>query len=133
MTTNLRERVELDLAHSLEGAWGLPVTLISPDGVTIDTKNGTTDTLVGQVLYDTIRVNPETGEDVIVNNPIVVLRRSSLSRIPIAGERWVVKIPITPSEAADLVDFIIDPTKPPEGGNSIGFVRLYLRKAQQKI
>jgi hypothetical protein len=133
LTTNLRERAESDLKHSLESGFGLPVTLIDPDGVTIDTKNGTTDPLVGQVLYDTVRVNPETGEDMIVNNPIVTLRRSSLSRIPKAGEKWFVKIPVTPSETAELVDFVTDSTRPPEGGNSIGFVRLYLRKAQQKL
>ena len=67
----------------------------------------------------------------MVNNPIVVLRRSSLERVPVAGEKWLVKIPIDPVEGSTIDDFIIDPTRPPEGGRSIGFIRLYLRKAEQ--
>ena len=132
MAVNLRERAEADLFVSLEGAFGLPVELIAPDGTSITLSENDGETLVGQVLYDTVRINPETGEDVVVNNPVVTLRRSSLSRIPVAGEKWVVKIPTTPSVAADKSLFVIDPTRPPESGASIGFIKLYLRKAQQK-
>lgn len=128
---SLRERVESDLEKSLEGEWGLPVVLISPDGEIIDTSENTGDPLSGQVLYDTVRINPETGEQMVVNNPIVTLRRSSLSRIPIPGETWIVKIPTTPSTTADLESFIADPERSPEGGRSIGMIRLYLIKGQQ--
>ena len=124
MALNLREQAESDLSFTLEGAFGLPVTLIAPDG-------SIQDDLVGQVLYDTVRINPETGEEMVVNNPVVVLRRSSLDRIPLPGEKWIVKIPVDPSITATLEDFMIDETRPPEGGRSIGFIRLYLRRAQQ--
>ena len=127
---NLRERIETDLKTSLEGVWGLPVVLISPDGEVINTSLNGGD-LFGQVLYDTIRVNPETGEPMVVGNPIVTLRRSSLSRVPVSGEKWIVKIPTDPSETATLEDFINDPTRPVEGGRSIGFIKLYLRRARQ--
>ena len=119
MALNLREQAESDLSFTLEGAFGLPVTLIAPDG-------SIQDNLTGQVLYDTIKVNPETGEEMVVNNPVVSLRRSSLDRIPLPGEKWIVKIPVDPSTTATLEDFIIDQTRPPEGGRSIGFIRLYL-------
>jgi hypothetical protein len=125
MSINLREQVESDLAVSLEGDWALPVELVTPDGEVIDDIPG------AQILYDTVRVNPDTGEEMVVNNPIVVLRRSSLSRVPQPGEVWAVRIPVTPSTTAPLADFVIDPTRPPEGGASIGFIRLYLRKAKQ--
>jgi len=129
--TNLRQKIEQDLGSSLEGAWGLPVELIAPDGTRINTSQNDGDTLVGQVLYDTIRVNPDTGEEMVVNNPVVTLRRSSLSQVPAPGEIWGVRIPINPDPEADFEDFLLDKSRPPEGGRSIGFIRLYLRKAVQ--
>ena len=123
---NLRERVERDLAVSLEGRWGLPVTLTSPDGVK---QTG----LRGQVLYDIVRLNPETGEEVVIETPVVTLRRSSLNRVPVAGENWLVEIPVEPRENAPLVPYIISPVKPPEGGRSIGFIRLYLQVVEQSL
>lgn len=120
---NLREQCESDLAFSLEGAWSFSIELTSPDGEVNSYK--------GQILYDVVRTDPVTGDPVILNDPIVVLRKSSLSRVPIAGERWYVRIPVEPSVTAPLNNFIIDSTKPPEGGGSLGFIRLYLTKAIQ--
>ncbi len=131
MAVNLRKRAESDLGTSLEKEWGLPVVLISPDGEVIDTSENSGEALTGQVLYDTVTTNPETGEEVIVNNPIVTLRRSSLSRVPVPGERWIVKIPISPDPDADLTEFVISPMRSPEGGRSIGFIKLFLQKAKQ--
>lgn len=129
---NLRERVESSLAMSLEGRWGLPVVLIAPDGAIQEFKAGTTDTpLVGQILYDIVRLNPETGEDVVIPNPVVTLRRSSLNRVPLAGENWIVKIPEEPRTDATMVPFVLSPTRPPEGGKSIGFIRLYCQQVEQ--
>ena len=123
MVTNLRERAEADLAVTLQGEFALTVQLTDPDGI-ITTADG-------QVLYDTVTMNPETGETVVANNPIVTLRRSTLSRVPEPGEAWLIKIPTTPSTTAELEDFIIDSDRSPEGGRSIGFIRLYLRRVQQ--
>lgn len=120
----LRERTERDLARTLEGRWSLPVNLVNPDGVR-------TDGLRGQILYDIVRMNPETGEMVTVSTPVVTLRRSSLARIPIAGERWLVEIPATPEETGALVPYIISADRPPEGGASIGFIRIYLQQVEQ--
>ncbi len=133
---NLREQAEADLSFTLEGEWRLPVELIDPDGNIINESENSPDplnplALYGQVLYDIVQVNPETGEQMIINDPIVSIRRSSLPRIPEAGEKWLVKIPTDPSETATLEDFVIDPTRPPEGGRSLGFIRLYLRRAAQ--
>ena len=129
---NLREQAELDLGKTLEGVFGLPVILIDPDGnIQSKSANDPDADLTGQVLYDTVKTSPDTGEDVVVNNPIVVLRRSSLDRVPAPNENWVVKIPVSPSVTAEKEDFIISPTRPPEGGTSIGFIRLYLQRIEQ--
>jgi len=128
---NLRRLAEKDLGLTLEKDWGLPVILIDPDGNTITKKVDTEEDLMGQVLYDTMSYDLDTGLPKISNNPIVVLRVSSLERVPKAGEKWFVRIPISPVENAEMGNFIFDPTRPPEGGASIGFIRLYLIKAKQ--
>jgi len=130
---NLRERVESDLSLSLEGQWGLPVTLLSPDGVLQTLKKGATTPLLGQVLYDTLRINPETGEEMVVSVPVVALRRSSLDRIPLAGENWIVAIPEAPSLTATMRQYALSPTRPPEGGASVGFIRLYLQQLEESV
>lgn len=121
---NLREQVELDLSTTLEGEFSLPVNLVDPDGVKYND-------LHGMVLFDISRINPETGEPVTVGTPVVVLRRASLVRVPAAGEKWIVEIPERPSVDANKVQYVLSPTRPPEGGASIGFIRLYLQNVEQ--
>lgn len=128
---NLRELAESDLDTTLEGDYGLPVELTDPDGVIYTTKKDSIDLLMGQILYDTVLVDPATLEQMTVNLPIVSLRRSSLERIPLAGETWHIRIPITPSLTADKVDFLMSKDRAPGGGASIGFIKLYLQKATQ--
>lgn len=134
MATNLRKRVEADLAKSLEGEWALPVILISPDAETIDKKKGTTDPLVGQVNYVTVETVPDTGEDIVALKPNVVLRLSSLERIPAEGEKWVVKIPPRPDPDIDPSEFVSYVASSDRGANvdkSIGFITMYLQAVEQ--
>lgn len=129
---NLREQAESDLQYTLEGDFKLPVILIDPDGVKQTLKKDSTDPLVGQIIFDTLEENPETGQQIIVHKPLVVLRRSSLDRIPIAGEKWVVKIPTVPvfdTAEDDMTSFNWE--DPNEGGGSIGFIRMYLVEMEQ--
>jgi hypothetical protein len=121
---NLREQAEQDLSFTLEGAFALPVELVSPDPVT-------TQSLSGQVLYDHVALNPDTGGEMVVKKPVVVLRKSSLTRVPQPGEAWIVRIPTTPSTTAPLVDFVITSDNAPELNDSIGFIRLFLEKVVQ--
>jgi len=123
--TNLRGLAEDHLKFSLEGTFALPVVLISPDAVK--------DEVSGQVLYETLISNPTTGEEITVDKPVVVLRISSLLRTPQDGEKWFVQIPESPKAGADIGDYIISPTRPTEGGRSIGFIRLYLQKIEQSL
>lgn len=123
MAINLRELAESDLSISLEGDFGLPVELIDPDGVKYDG-------ISGQVLFDVESVNPETLEVTVIER-IVSLRRSTLTRIPLDGERWVVRIPTTPSTTAELEDFVLSEDRPSSGGASIGFIKLYPERIAQ--
>lgn len=125
---SLRELIEDHLELTLEdpNGYGLPVILVDPDGV----EHGPYE---GQVLYDT-RTSMATGIDIVqavIHDPVVTLRRSSLTRVPLPTEknRWAVKIPITPSRTADKVTFILGHAS--QDGGSIGFIRLYLTSAVQ--
>lgn len=125
----LRAEIEADLVDTLEGDFGLPVELISPDGVRYTTSaNDPTQTLVGQILYDSVSQDAD-GNTMIDARPVVTLRRSSLARIPLDGERWSVRIPVDPTAGATIGTFLLE--RAPEGGRSIGFIRLYLRAAEQ--
>lgn len=124
MTTNIRELAERHLSVTLEGGYSLPVTLVSPDAEVQDD-------ITGQVLYDTQVFNPDTGQNIVVNMPAVTLRLSSLSRVPVDGENWIIKIPIEPKVTADKIDFALSPTRSIEKNASIGFIRLYLSKVIQ--
>ena len=127
-----RAIIESDLYETLEGDYGLPVELIAPDG-TKQTKsaNNPTEDLMGQILYDSIIQDPNTGLDIVVHKPVVSLRRSSLTTVPDAtpGDNWAVRIPLEPSVSAPKVTFRIG--RVTEGGDSIGFVRLYLERIEQ--
>ena len=132
MVTNIRHLVEANLSETLEGGFGLPVVLIAGDtGITYDKSENDDEDLQGQVLFDDIKQNPETGEVIISENPVVVLRRSSLGRVPVSGETWVVKIPESPVDGAQIISYAWDADRAPEGGRSIGFIILYLRKLEQ--
>ena len=133
---NLRERAESDLGITLEGQFGLPVELTGPDGIEYKTSANSPDPqnpldLMGQVLYTTVRVSLETGEEVTVNKPVVALRRSSLARVPQDGENWFIKFPKDPSLTAELQNYIMSVDRSTEGGRSIGFIRLYPTKVIQ--
>lgn len=125
----LRAEIEEDLAETLEDDYGLAVVLTSPDGVRYSkSAHDATADLVGQVLYDHIDQDGE-GNQIIDHNPVVTLRRSSLTRVPLPGEKWAVEIPIDPTATATRETFLLE--RASEDGRSIGFIRLYLRKAEQ--
>jgi len=126
---NLRAQAEADLIDTLEGDFGMPVVLISPDGVRYSkSANDPTADLVGQVLFDTIAQDGD-GNQIIDHKPVVTLRRSSLSRVPLAGEAWAVEIPTGPRVDAPRETYMLE--APSLHGASLGIIRLYLRRAEQ--
>lgn len=151
MSTNLRQLAERDLGQTLEGEFKVPVELIGPNGQIYNTSQtslvcgaagvvcGGVDivagvsagSLGGQVLYDTVRVNPDTGEDMVVNNPIVTLRRSSLQKPFKNGEKWIIRIPLDINNFSALSDFAFTATRAHESGRSLGIVRIYPTRVLQ--
>jgi hypothetical protein len=129
---NLRELAVADAKTLNVRDWGLKVEFTDPDGNRYITDNETGEELRAmQILYDYRKINPDTGEEIIVNDPVVVMARLSLARIPEAGERWHIRMPADPSTAASLEDFVLTSTRSPEGGRSLGFIRFYPQKVKQ--
>jgi hypothetical protein len=112
--------------------WGLRITLIGPDGTVYDNDAISNEPLrAAQILYDYKRVDPKTGGDMTVNQPVVTVARQSLPVIPLNGEKWIIKMPLDPDQSVDapLVDFVFTQTRAVEGGRSIGFIRFYPTRA----
>ena len=130
---NLREQIEADLHESLEGEWGMPVELTNPDGLTQKLSlNNPDEKLRGQCLYFSRQENPATGEMIIVNQPVVTLRISSLIRVPAAGEKWYIKFATSPRAGSPMRSWVFTPTKAPEHGTDIGFIRIYPQRIEQE-
>jgi len=129
---NIRKQIVSDLQTTMESEadWGLPVELVGPNG-SQSIKKDSTDRLSGQILYNITEFNPDTGEDMVIEDPVVILRLDSLENIPSNGEKWVIKIPEKPDPDSTLIDYILSPTRAMKFNRSIGFVRIYLSKAIQ--
>ena len=131
---SLRRTLERDMYDTLEGEWKMPVELTSPDGVTqIYSANNPFELLGGQVLYSSRRESPETGEIIVVNQPVVTLRVSSLVRIPKAGEKWYIKIPTGYEPNATKQSFVFTLDRSPENGNDMGFIKIYPQKVSSEV
>lgn len=126
---NLREQIESDLKVTLEQEYQLPVELVAPDG-TVQTQmaDDAEKHLCGQVLWDHLTADPETGGMLVVNSPTVVLRKTALTKVPVDGELWACKIPLSPNTEATLVSHIVERAQ--HHGSSIGFIKLFLMRAQ---
>jgi len=123
MTANLRELAETLLGLTVEGPFGLPIDLTAPDA----SKFSAT----GQLVYDRLEVNPDTGEVTVVVNPVAVLRRSSLTIVPDDGENWFFKMAIDPSTTATKGNFVMDGSRSIKGGRSLGIIRIPLQFVEQ--
>lgn len=106
------------------------VVLITPDGFDIDT-NEDGDPLRGEVLYDRDAIDPETGDLITVSTTKITLRKSALSRVPVAGEVWGIKFPVNPATPTVLSTFEFGTKRAPTDGQSIGFISLYPGKLKQ--
>ncbi len=134
---NLRERMEQDLGEILEdyeNGFGLPVILIAPDGTKQEFSANDPDTprtipLTGRITYARFDQDPETGMPFRVDNPIVTLRISSLDRVPVKGENWIVQIPEEPRVDADKKSFLIEFA--PRTGGSYQWIQLPLTDLEQ--
>ena len=129
---NLRTRAITDVKTQNLKNWALKIELQDPDGNTYIKDNDTGEDLKAlQILYDRRVENPDTGEIIIVHEPVITIARSSLSRIPIPGETWSVKFPLDPTDENTLSNYVFNPDRSIAGGSSLGFFRIYPVKLVQ--
>ena len=129
---NLRELAVEDVKVLNNKDWGLPIELTDPDGNRYNTDNVTGGTLkAAQILYDYRKLDPTTGEEITVHEPIVTIAKASLTRVPVTGETWFIKMPTEPSESATLQSRVVTIDRALEGGSSLGFIRLYPGEVEQ--
>jgi hypothetical protein len=126
---NLRGMVERDLGVTIEGDYGVPVVMTAPDGTIYSASTAATP-IMGRLVYDHAEMTPN-GETVIVHNPCLTLRTSTLPRVPKTDEHWMFKVPLNMADQTKLALFFLDAGHPPENGASIGFTRFYLTSAVQ--
>ena len=123
--TSVRQLLERDLGVTLEGQdYGVPVTIIGPDGLDYSTTK-TGGPVMGRLVYDHAEIN-EQGLTVVIHNPVLTLRTSTLRRVAQAGEHWEFKIPLTISDWTVTKSFFLDADLPPQDGGSMGIRRFYL-------
>jgi hypothetical protein len=128
---NLNVAVESNLYDCIEGEFKVPVELTYPDGsIQTLSENDPTELLGGMLRNFTVRENMETGEPVVTHQPVLTLRRSSLSQEIKAGANLMVKVPITPGGDPSL-SLLATTDRSPEDGSDLGFIRLYLQQAEQ--
>ena len=116
--------IERDLAVTLEGDYGVAVTLVDSDG-TVYATNTLGKPIMGRLVYDHAEVNAANGETVIVHSPCLTLRTSTLPRVPAFNERWMIKVPKSVTDPTASL-FFLDADRPPVDSASIGFKKYYL-------
>lgn len=136
MAFDANEQLETDLGSALEGEWGKPVELTGPDGIVYKTSANSPDplnpdALMGQALKVHIRIDPETGQPIVIGKPAITLRTSSLTRVPAAGEDWFIRFPTDPSRTAALKDYVLTGDRAPEEDNALGIITFYPTKVVQ--
>jgi hypothetical protein len=130
--TSIPALSEKDLGDTIEGEFGVLVTLMNPDGVKIDqTVDGRPlKGFVRRSYKDTRDIGRGDKDTVTVNAPVVKLRITSLPELPVTGAAWLIGIPETPLNGAEFEWYSLDPKKPVETSSGTGTVKLYLAKMQ---
>jgi hypothetical protein len=83
-----------------------------------------------RVLRNSIDVNPDTGEPMVVLVQSVTVRISSLTHVPAQDETTFIKVPSTVIEGSSELDYISTETRP-NIRNAIGFMTFYPQIAEQ--
>lgn len=108
-------------AHSV---FGTTVILTGPDGIPSTYED---------CIFNSNRttISPDSGEEVVVFNPVASFPRSSLVTIPQNGEKWTVEAPLDPLLPDVTTVMSLDKNKSIEGGRSLNTIILYLNQVKQ--
>ena len=129
---SLRQKIEADLAVTLEGDFGLHCPITYSDGSEqIYSANDDTKLLQGQPIYETPEINLDTGETKLVPVTAVTYRRTSLNKIPEPGDRVKISIPVSPATPDTRLTMIATADNQQRHGRSIGIITFYVEQVKQ--
>ena len=131
---SLRETAEKDLYDCIESEWGSVIEIMSPMGVTQRySANNPTELLKGSVRMYSRRENPETGEPVVVDQPSVTVRISSLTTVPHAEDtdNWIIRFAPSPVHGTLLKSYTFTIDTAAEKGTDMGILKLYIHEISQ--
>lgn len=124
MAGEVLDMMETDLGITIEADFASRCSMVDPDGnvITTSVHGGA---LSARFTDDYVSTG-QSGEAIIVKDPMIIMRISSLARVPKGGEAWS----FCNLRTGKL--YVLDgQTKVPERADSIGFVRLYPRQVTQ--
>lgn len=126
---------EKDLGDTLEGEFGIFISLKNPDGVIINTdiNDKPLKGFMRRSYTDNRELRGNKADKTIINAPCVKLRISALAEIPASGEGWMVGIPESPIPNADIEWYNLDPKKAVEVNKAKGTIKLFLAKMQGSV
>ena len=121
MVFNPFRQAELDLSIA-EAGW---------DTADFKYEDGTIQNDVpAQILRNSVDINPDTGEPMIVNIASVTVRISSLTHVPTENETTQIRILESVVSGASILDYISTETRP-NFKNAIGFMTFFPQLAEQ--
>ena len=99
---NLMARMKTVSKKLNQKYWGIPFIAEPPTGEILTLDNETEQPLKSIQYHGiTTRLDAETGEDILVQEPTITVASNSFAIPPKSGEKWFFKIPTTP---VDLID-----------------------------
>ena len=78
--------------------WGLPIIAEPPTGAVLTTDTTGAELRCIQAHGITTRLDPDTGEDIMVQQPTMTIHADSFAIPPKPGETWYFKIPVIPGQ-----------------------------------
>ena len=109
--------------------FGSKVTLLDENGVTYDKSAlDAEEDLKGMLFNESTEYDINIGMEVVADRPVVSLAIRHLTKIPKAGEKWMVQVQLSPF-SEDMTSFML--SGPPKNAKTIGFINLRLQKLSQ--
>ena len=108
----------------MHGLSGSTVFLTGPDGIRRQYDD---------CIFTSGRIteSPDSGEEIVVINPVASFSRSSLVVVPQNGEKWALEAPVEVGNPDELTMFQMDKSKSIEGGKSLDTIILKLTQSKQ--
>ena len=122
-------QIEEDAGAIIEDDLGVELILVGPDGSEYATSALDSEVpLKCAVFQESRELDVQTGFEHIVDRPVAVVRLASLARVPVAGEKWFVRVPKSPLDD-ELRTYTL--SGPPKPAKTIGFINLRLQRVVQ--